>query len=102
MCLRFFYESNNISQFENAHFECKDFLKILLKGIKKQINFLVDEDLTPGENGTHVKWVIGVISMLYYCFENFGPVKKECHLHYDNASGQIDEIPRTRLKLFCC
>ena len=54
----------------------KEFFKILLKGIKKQINFLVDEDLTPGANGTHVKGAIGVISMLHYCFENLGPVKK--------------------------
>ena len=65
----------------------KNFYLILLKGIKKQINFLVDEDSTPGENGTHVKDAIGVISMLHYCFENFGLGEKEYHLHCDNASG---------------
>mgnify|MGYP003683290735 CR=1 FL=1 len=82
----------------------KEFFKILLKGIKKQINFLVDEDSKPGANGTHVKGAIhvGVISMLHYCFENFGLGEKECHLHCDNASGQTYEIPRTRLKIICC
>ena len=83
-------------------FRPKNFLKILLKGIKKQINFLVDEESTPGETGTHVKGAIGVISMLHYCFENIGLGEKECHLPCDNASGQINEIPRTRLKLICC
>ena len=83
-------------------FRPKIFLKILIKGIKKQINFLVDENSTPGENGSHVKGAYGVISMLHYCFENFEMGEKECNLHCDNASGQIYEIPRTRLKLICC
>ncbi|XP_055999276.1 uncharacterized protein LOC125655365 [Ostrea edulis] len=61
---------------------------VAMEGIKKQINFLVDEDSTPGKNGTHVKGAIGVISMLHYCFENFGLGEKECHLHCDNASGE--------------
>ncbi|XP_061170893.1 uncharacterized protein LOC133180367 [Saccostrea echinata] len=61
---------------------------IAMEGIRKQFNFLKDENSTPGENGTKVKGAIGVISMLYYCFENFGLGEKECRLHCDNASGE--------------
>lgn len=50
----------------------EEIFKILLRGIKKQINYLVDEDPTLGEDGTHVKGGIGVISMIHYSFENFG------------------------------
>lgn len=53
-----------------------------------QLNFLVDENQTIGQDGTLTNGANAVISMLDYTFNEYGFGEKSCSLHADNCSGQ--------------
>ncbi|KAK3793456.1 hypothetical protein RRG08_061423 [Elysia crispata] len=52
------------------------------EGLKKQVNFLLDESWDYGKGANTV------ISMLHYFFEHYGLGETEVHLHADNCCGQ--------------
>ncbi len=77
-----------------------DFLnprKIQLFGVREegttvQLNYLIDEDQTIGEDGTGSKGPNGVLSMLDNKLYRQGLGEVECHLHADNCAGKSATI----------
>lgn len=58
------------------------------EGIPKQVNYLIDESQTIGENGKMAHGPNSVISMLHHYFAKHGLHEKGCVLHADNCGGQ--------------
>ena len=58
------------------------------EGIPKQVNYLLDESQTIGENGKMAHGPNSVISMLHHYFAKHGLKEKGCVLHADNCAGQ--------------
>ena len=58
------------------------------EGIPQQVNYLVDESHTIGQNGKMAHGPNSVISMLHHYFAKHGLGEKSCVLHADNCAGQ--------------
>lgn len=58
------------------------------QGIPKQVNYLVDESQTMGQNGKLAHGPNSVTSMLHHFFAKHGLREKGCVLHADNCAGQ--------------
>ena len=58
------------------------------EGIPKQVNYLLDESQTIGQNGKMAHGPNSVISMLHHYFAKHGLGEKGCVLHADNCAGQ--------------
>lgn len=55
---------------------------ISAEGVKKQVNFVIDESWAFGKGAN------SVVSMLHFFFEHYGLGEKIVHLHADNCCGQ--------------
>ncbi|XP_052274560.1 uncharacterized protein LOC127874348 [Dreissena polymorpha] len=55
---------------------------------RKQINFLVDEDKTIGQDGSQAHGPDSVISMLDWVMSNYETENDVCSIHADNCPGQ--------------
>lgn len=58
------------------------------EGMTKQVNYLLDESQTIGQNGKIAHGPNSVISMLHHHFVKHGLGEKGCVLHADNCAGQ--------------
>ncbi|KAH3855624.1 hypothetical protein DPMN_098194 [Dreissena polymorpha] len=54
---------------------------------RKQINFLVDEDKTIGQDGSQAHGPDSVISMLDWVMSNYETENDVCSIHADNCPG---------------
>ena len=59
-----------------------------VEAIPKQVNYLIDENETIGENGKNSHGPNTVVSLLHHFFEVHGSGEKECFCHCDNCGGQ--------------
>ena len=58
------------------------------EGLPKQVNYLIEESQTIGQNGKQAHGPNSVISMLHHYFTNHALKEKVCVLHADNCAGQ--------------
>ena len=61
---------------------------VAMEGVRKQLNFLIDENETMGINGTSCKGPNSVLSMLDHALGRWGLGEKEIVLHADNCAGK--------------
>ena len=57
-------------------------------GIPKQINYLLDEADTIGQDGKKSHGANTIVSLLYHFFEEHAQGEEQCFLHADNCCGQ--------------
>ncbi|XP_062603492.1 uncharacterized protein LOC134282462 [Saccostrea cucullata] len=61
---------------------------VRIDGVSRQINYVIDEDQTIGQDGTLTNGPDAVISMLDHALTENGFGERKCSLHADNCSGQ--------------
>ena len=58
------------------------------EGIPKQVNYLLDEATTIGQDGKKSHGANTIVSLLHHFFQVHGHGEKGCQLHADNCAGQ--------------
>lgn len=61
---------------------------VRIDGLSRQMNYVIDEDQTIGQDGTLTNGPNAVISMLDHALTENGFGERKCFLHADNCSGQ--------------
>ncbi|MES9881925.1 MAG: hypothetical protein ABW185_13685 [Sedimenticola sp.] len=61
-----------------------------IDGVPTQLNFLINENETIGQDGTATHGPNAVISMVDWAMENYGSDETTCSIHADNCPGQYN------------